>query len=107
MLVEVLVGVVVGKLVAVGALVGVCVGEFVGVVVAVLVGVGLGVAPGATKIICDVLGMPLVKTVASAWPSAKPVTGCEVKEVSDQLLVGSGTRKPICSFTRLRSWTNG
>jgi hypothetical protein len=74
-------------------------------------GVGVGVAPTTN---CDSLGMPLVKTVTSAWPLGKPlelvvirVIGVEVKEVSDQPAIASVSRKSVCSFARLNSWTSG
>src|SRR5258705_190343 len=35
------------------------------------------------------------------------VTGVEVKEKSDQTVVGSRDRKSVCSLTRLSSWTVG
>jgi hypothetical protein len=56
--------------------------------------------------------MPLVKTVTSAYAIGKPlellvirVTDLEVKEVSDQPVVASVSRKSVCSFAGLRSWT--
>ena len=49
----------------------------------------------------------MVKTVTSAYPVGKSLTGLEVKEVSDQPAVESTGRKSVCSFARLSSWTSG
>src|SRR6266536_1537775 len=87
-----------------------------GVPVGVGVGLGGGVpvtaAPSITY--CDWLGMPLVKTVTSAWPMGKPlewavitVIGVEVNEVSDQPVLASTSSKSVCSLARLNSWTSG
>ena len=107
--VAVAVAVAVGVNVAVA--VGVDVAVAVGLGLAVGVGVGVGVAPAMNS---DWLGMPLVKTVTSAWPRGKPlelmpirVIGVEVKEVSDQPAVASTGKKSVCSLARLSSWTSG
>ena len=82
------------------------------------VGVGLGGGVPVTAALsityCDWLGMPLVKTVTSAWPMGKPlewvvitVIGVEVNEVSDQPVLASTSRKRVCSLARLSSWTSG
>ena len=98
----------------VGSGLGVGVGR--GVPVGVGVGLGGGVPVTAALSItnCDWLGMPLVKTVTSAWPMGKPVEwvvitviGVEVNEVSDQPVVASTDGKRVCSLARLSSWTSG
>ena len=119
--VDVGVGVAVGVAVTVGVgvNVGVAVGVNVGVTVAVAVGLAVGVGVGlgvdvVARTNCDWLGMPLVKTVTSAWPMGKPlelvvirVIGVEVKEVSDQPVIAFTGRKSVCSFAKLSSWTSG
>ena len=51
------------------------------------------------------LGMPLVKTVTRAGPEGKPVTGREVKLMSDQPSTGSTGRKTTWLLSMLRNCT--
>src|SRR5262249_47116385 len=62
----------------------------------------------------DWLGMPLVKTVTSAYPIGKPlelvvmrVIAVVVKELLDQPAIASTDGKSVCSLARLSSWTKG
>ncbi len=62
---------------------------------------------GATAKYFASLGMPLVKTVTRAGPKGKPLTGIDVKAVSDHPAVGSTRRNATWLLSRLRSWTIG
>jgi hypothetical protein len=62
---------------------------------------------GATSKYFEVLGMPLVKTVTSAGPNGKPLTGVEVKVVFDQPVAGFTGRIATWLLSRLNSWTMG
>ncbi len=64
-------------------------------------GVGPGL-PGSATTNCDWLGMPLVKTVPSAYPIGKPLEllVIRVKEVSDHPVIASTGRKSVCSLAR-------
>ena len=83
----------------------------------ITIGVGLvKVVPsqGGVTTNCDSLGIPLVKTVTSAWPMGNPLKlvvitaiGVEVKEVLDHPVNASTGRKSVCSLARLSSWTSG
>jgi hypothetical protein len=62
---------------------------------------------GATTRYFASLGMPLVKTVTRAGPEGKPLTGIELKAVSDHPTVGSTRRNATWLLSMLRSWTIG